>query len=76
MVTLERMSTTPGTRRGAGQDLADRDRPSGRDLRSTNWELLYFWPVWVIGPWGAVLLAQAITGGSQDDDNDGEDDGE
>ena len=28
-----------------------------------NWELLYFWPVWVIGPWGAVLLAQTITGG-------------
>jgi hypothetical protein len=22
----------------------------------------YFWPIWVIGPWGAVLLAQAITG--------------
>jgi len=28
-----------------------------------NWELLYFWPVWVIGPWGAVLLAQTIGGG-------------
>ena len=28
-----------------------------------SWELNYFWPVWVIGPWGAVLLAQAITGG-------------
>ena len=26
-----------------------------------NWELLYFWPVWVIGPWGAVLLAQKLT---------------
>ncbi|UOY00530.1 DUF1707 SHOCT-like domain-containing protein [Blastococcus sp. PRF04-17] len=26
-----------------------------------NWELLYFWPVWVIGPWGAVLLARTIT---------------
>ena len=24
--------------------------------------LLYFWPVWVIGPWGAVLLAQTLTG--------------
>jgi hypothetical protein len=24
---------------------------------------LYFWPIWVIGPRGAVLLAQAITGG-------------
>jgi hypothetical protein len=28
-----------------------------------NWELLYFWPVWVIGPWGAVLLARTITSG-------------
>jgi hypothetical protein len=27
-----------------------------------NWELLYFWPIWVIGPWGAVLLAQRLTG--------------
>ncbi len=31
-----------------------------------NWELLYFWPIWVIGPWGAVLLAQTITGGRED----------
>jgi Domain of unknown function (DUF1707) len=28
-----------------------------------SWEFLYFWPVWVIGPWGAVLLAQRLTGG-------------
>ncbi len=21
---------------------------------------LYFWPIWVIGPWGAVLLAHAV----------------
>jgi hypothetical protein len=27
-----------------------------------SWEFLYFWPVWVIGPWGAVLLAQTLTG--------------
>jgi hypothetical protein len=27
---------------------------------------LYFWPIWVIGPWGGVLLAQAITGGRDD----------
>ena len=27
-----------------------------------SWELLYFWPVWVIGPWGAVLLAQTLMG--------------
>jgi len=26
-----------------------------------TWEFLYFWPVWVIGPWGAVLLAHALT---------------
>jgi hypothetical protein len=24
---------------------------------------IYFWPVWVIGPWGAVLLAQTLSGG-------------
>jgi hypothetical protein len=29
------------------------------------WELHYFWPVWVIGPWGAVLLAQTLTRGSR-----------
>jgi hypothetical protein len=28
-------------------------------------EFHYFWPVWVIGPWGAVLLATSITGGSR-----------
>ncbi|HEY0127408.1 MAG TPA: DUF1707 domain-containing protein [Blastococcus sp.] len=26
-----------------------------------TWDLHYFWPVWVIGPWGAVLLAQTLT---------------
>ncbi|TFV72916.1 DUF1707 domain-containing protein [Blastococcus sp. CT_GayMR19] len=31
-----------------------------------SWELLYFWPVWVIGPWGAVLLAQTLMGGTDD----------
>ena len=31
-----------------------------------SWEIHYFWPVWVIGPWGAVLLAQTITGGRGD----------
>ena len=30
-----------------------------------SWELHYFWPVWVIGPWGAVLLAQTLMGGSE-----------
>jgi hypothetical protein len=28
-----------------------------------SWELSYFWPIWVIGPWGAVLLAQTLTRG-------------
>ena len=27
-----------------------------------RWDLGYFWPMWVIGPWGAVLLSQAVTG--------------
>jgi hypothetical protein len=31
-----------------------------------SWQLEYFWPVWVIGPWGAVLLAQRIGGGGGD----------
>ncbi|MFP5371547.1 MAG: DUF1707 domain-containing protein [Actinomycetes bacterium] len=26
-------------------------------------DLGYFWPMWVIGPWGAVLLARTATGG-------------
>ena len=25
-------------------------------------ELLYFWPVWVAGPWGAVLVWQTVSG--------------
>ena len=25
-------------------------------------ELTYFWPVWVIGPWGAVLAFRMVTG--------------
>ncbi len=32
-----------------------------------NWEFLYFWPIWVIGPWGAVLLAQTFGRGRSDD---------
>ena len=30
-----------------------------------SWEFHYFWPIWVIGPWGAVLLAQSVTGGGR-----------
>ena len=25
-------------------------------------EVLYFWPAWVAGPWGAVLLVRTVTG--------------
>jgi hypothetical protein len=35
-----------------------------------SWDLHYFWPIWVIGPWGAILLARTLTGG-RDDDRDG-----
>jgi hypothetical protein len=33
-----------------------------------SWEFHYFWPIWVIGPWGAVLLAQSVTGSGRDRD--------
>jgi hypothetical protein len=29
-------------------------------MASTDW--IYPWPIWVIGPWGAVLLAQSVSG--------------
>jgi hypothetical protein len=32
-------------------------------------EFHYFWPIWVIGPWGAVLLAQTLGRGRGDDDD-------
>ena len=32
-----------------------------------SWEFHYFWPIWVIGPWGAVLLAQTVIGNDRDD---------
>ncbi|TFV63577.1 UNVERIFIED_ORG: DUF1707 domain-containing protein [Bacillus sp. AZ43] len=38
-----------------------------------TWELLYFWPVWVIGPWGAVLLAGRLTGDREDDEDQDDD---
>ena len=25
-------------------------------------QFIYFWPVWVVGPWGAVLLAHTVGG--------------
>lgn len=30
-------------------------------------DLPHFWPIWVIGPWGAVLLAQTLGRGRRDD---------
>jgi hypothetical protein len=30
-----------------------------------SWDFNYFWPIWVIGPWGAALLAQRITSGGR-----------
>jgi hypothetical protein len=29
--------------------------------------LIHFWPIWVIGPWGAILLAQTLGGGRRYD---------
>ena len=26
---------------------------------------IYFWPIWVIGPWGAMLLASTLGGGGR-----------
>jgi hypothetical protein len=34
-----------------------------------SWEFSYFWPMWVIGPWGAVLLAQRLTGAARAPDD-------
>jgi hypothetical protein len=25
-------------------------------------QFIYFWPIWVLGPWGAILLAQTVGG--------------
>ena len=33
---------------------------AGTSVLSTNW--IYFWPGWVAGPWGIVLLVQTING--------------
>jgi hypothetical protein len=38
-----------------------------------SWELLYFWPIWVLGPWGVVLLVSTLTGDDRDDDEDEDD---
>ena len=39
-------------------------------------ELLYFWPMWVIGPWGAVLLAQTAVRSAERARDRGRDTGE
>jgi hypothetical protein len=36
-----------------------------------SWQLLYFWPVWVIGPWGVVLLVQRFPGDAYDEPDPG-----
>ena len=28
-------------------------------------QFIYFWPIWVLGPWGVVLVAQTLTGGQR-----------
>ena len=35
-----------------------------------SWEFHYFWPIWVIAPWGAVLLAQTVTGSGRERNRD------
>jgi hypothetical protein len=34
----------------------------------SNRELTYFWPIWVAGPWGIVLLASTLFGRDRGDD--------
>lgn len=36
-----------------------------------TWEFLYFWPIWVIGPWGVVLLVQSFGDRDEDDEDPG-----
>jgi hypothetical protein len=36
----------------------------------------YFWPIWIGGPWGAVLLARTIFGGGPEHERPGRRDGE
>lgn len=41
----------------------------GPILGATIWEFLYFWPIWVIGPWWTILLVHSLTGGHDDEDD-------
>ena len=75
-------SPAPMTGCGAGSWSHDVDANSWRSWLTTtlivigvwatislaSWELHYFWPVWVFGPWGAVLLAQTLMGSREDGD--------
>jgi hypothetical protein len=36
-----------------------------------TWQFLYFWPIWVIGPWGAILLVQSFARRDDDEDEPG-----
>ena len=77
---------TPATGCGAGAWAQDTDAHSWRSWVTTAlivigvWLTIslasgvhYFWPVWVIGPWGAVLLAQTLMrGGRGNRGNEGE----
>jgi hypothetical protein len=31
-----------------------------------TWQFIYPWPIWVIVPWGAVLLSRTLAGGRDD----------
>ncbi|MDT0274371.1 DUF1707 SHOCT-like domain-containing protein [Blastococcus goldschmidtiae] len=35
-----------------------------------TWQFLYFWPIWVIGPWGVVLFIQSFAGDGEDDEEE------
>ena len=41
-----------------------------------GFDFVYFWPIWVAGPWGAVLLARTIFGGRPHPERPGRRDGE
>ena len=51
---------------GLAEHRADRASTIWAVTSLASWEFHYFWPIWVIGPWGAVLLAQTLTGGGGD----------
>ncbi len=60
-------SRWPGPAWGRGSGVARRGViaiwwPIWAGRRRSAGELLYFWPVWVLGPWGAVLLLRTVGG--------------